>query len=1040
MLSKTIPSQLFFLILLSLELTKPVFAENNSINVPAVFLKNIGQFENGSRYCLRSEKSNTFFFDNYLVHQFFTVPNDKDSLNQSILNMRIDFANSNPHQFFEEGSQLNGKFNFFYGKDASKWRTDISSFGELSYRNLYPNIDLVYHNSQSGIKSDLIVHANGDISNIELKYSGIKGMSVNRQGTLEIFTSIGTFSDHIPEAYQIIEGKKTKVEVFFVIKNGNSVGFKVKAYNNKYDLVIDPQLVYCSYMGGSGDESWPTRILRDKHQNIYFAGRTTSSNFPVTPGSFENKFSGDYDVFVVKLNPTGDKILFSTFLGSPGLDLVTVIKLTGPSDDILLLGLAGANGFPTTAGAYQTLHGGLEDLFILKLNNSGNSLIFSTLVGGSTDEEASGIQIDNAGDIYVLGYAGYYFPTTKGAYQENLVGDYDVCVFKLKSDGSKLLYSTFIGGPERDRSAGLALDAQNNVYFSAWVMGNFPTTPGAYDNSFNGNIDIAVTKLDPTLSTLIFSTLIGGPGDDRSVSDVILDPDNNIIITGKAGDGFPTTPGSYSPTFKGGDSDAFVLKLNSSGTNLLYSSFLGSPGSDYARDLSMDKQGNLLITGSCQNGFPITTCPYDNTYNGGASDCFISKFDIQNSSLIYSTYLGTSGIDCGESITSSGDTIILAGQSNSSGMPVTSNAFEQNFRGGENDIFLVKLLISQGIKPTAKFSNLSYCCKEQPLLFTNNSVSGTSFEWLFGDGTQSTLESPSHTYALPGTYRVKLKASNSCSSDTISTLLKVNGYSITKATSICDGDSILLNGTYQKFSGIYTYKKSDVSGCDSTIQTILTVNPVYTNTNAILICEGETISVGKHVYSVTGIYQDKFSSNLHCDSIVNTNLTVQENPKPWLGNDTVICPRDFINLSPGNSFSRYEWSDGSIAEKLMIQKPGIYSVKVFKGTCSGSDTIFINGCGSELWFPNVFSPNRDGYNDMFRPLSQGIILSYKITIFNRWGQQLYESSDPEPGWDGKVNGTDCPEGVYYFVSSYSLGTSQVQLRQYEKRGAITLLR
>jgi hypothetical protein len=487
--------------------------------------------------------------------------------------MRIDFENSNPHPIFEERDLLSSKSNFFIGNDPSAWKTDITSSGTLAYKELYGNVDLVYYNSSKGKKSDFVIHPGGNFSDISLRYRRVKNISINAQGVLMISTDAGEISEHIPEAYQVIDGHKVLIKVNFQIGNENTVNFDIEDYNLDYDLVIDPQLIYCSYFGGSGDEAWPTRLIRDSQQNIYFAGKTRSSNFPVTPGSFSTAYSGDYDAFVLKINPTGTQIIFSTFIGSSGLDLASDIKLVGPANDIILLGLAGASGFPTTPGAYQTVLGGLEDFFVLKLNNSGNSLIFSTLVGGPTDEEASGICLDNAGDIYVLGYAGYYFPTTPGAYQQTMVGDYDVCVFKLSGNGSNHLYSTFIGGPERDRSAGIALDKLSNIYISSWVQGDFPSTTGAFDNSFNGDIDIAVSKFDPTLSTLIFSTLIGGPGDDRSVSDVILDPDNNITLVGKAGNGLPTTPGSYSPGFKGGDSDAFIVKLNNTGTKLLIQAF-----------------------------------------------------------------------------------------------------------------------------------------------------------------------------------------------------------------------------------------------------------------------------------------------------------------------------------------------------------------------------------------------------------------------------------------------------------------------------------
>jgi gliding motility-associated-like protein len=1014
-------------------------AENGNINFPSFFMTNQGQFSNGSQYCLKSAKSNTFFFNQYIVHQFVTAKNKQDTINPDILNLRIDFENSNPNPVFEERDPLTSTSNFFIGSDAASWKTDIASFASLAYNELYSKIDLVYY-SAKGIKSDFVVHPGGNYSDIMLKYSGIKDISISPQGALKICTDAGEITEHIPEAYQMINGAKVIVNVNFKIKNRNTVNFEVEDYNPDYDLVIDPQLVYCSYFGGSGDEAWPTRIIRDSQQNIYFAGKTRSANFPVTPGTFSTGFSGDYDVFVIKLNPTGTQLIFSTFIGGPGLDIPSDMKLVGPSNEILLLGLAGAEGFPTTPGAFQTHHAGLEDFYVLKLNNSGNSLIFSTLVGGISDEEASGICLDNAGDIYVLGYAGYYFPTTPGAYQQTLVGDYDVCVFKLSANGSNLLYSTFIGGPDRDRSSGIALDNFSNVYISSWVLGSFPTTPGAYDHTFNGDIDIAVSKFDPTLSTLIFSTLIGGPGDDRTVSDVILDNDNNITLVGQAGNGFPTTAGSYDPTFNGGYSDAFVVKVNNTGTKLLYSSFLGSPGSDYARDVSKDAAGNLLITGSCENGFPLTSCPYDDTYNGGNSDCFISKIDINTSTLLYSTYLGTSGDESGEAIINSGDTLLVAGETSSSGLPVTANAFDPTFNGGENDIFLVKLTLSSGLNPVAKFNNSSNTCLNQPVSFINGSLNSTAYFWNFGDGNSSSTESPTHSYFQPGSYLVKLIASNLCSKDTIAYFISIKGSSAKKAITICEGDSVFIDGLYRYNSGNYNEVFQSTSGCDSIISTNLAINPTYQTSLIPSICEGETFMIGTQIYSISGIYSDLLKTSSGCDSIITINLTVNPLPVPRLGNDTLMCPGELIVLTPGNSFSKYLWSDGSELSILQVSQPGSYFVNVFDGLCSASDTISINGCGTELWFPNVFTPNNDGLNERFKPVSQGVITSYQILIFNRWGQQLYESNEAYTGWNGTFNGNLCPEGTYFYVAEYSVGTLPSTLKQSTKRGAVTLLR
>lgn len=1082
--------KLFLFIFICFISFKNLKAENSSINFPSFFMKNQGQYGNGSQYCLKSAGSNTFFYENHIVSQFITTKNKNDSINPNILNMRIDFEHSNPHPQFEEKDPLSSKSNFFIGNDALSWETDIASFATLAYRELYDKVDLVYYNSAKGIKSDFVIHSGGNCSDIRLKYSGVKDISINSQGALKILTDAGEITEHIPEAYQIINGTKVMVNVNFRIKNGNTIKFEAEEFNPDYDLVIDPQLIYCSYFGGNSDDKWPNKIVRDSQQNIYFAGNTMSSNFPVTPGVFSTTYSsGDYDVFVLKLDPTGTKLLFSTFIGGPGQDIAGSIKLIGASNDILLVGLAGYGGFPTTAGAYQTIQaGGNHDIFVLKMNNNGSNLIFSTLVGGATDEQISDFCLDKNGDIYVLGYAGYYFPTTSGAYQETLSGDYDVCVFKLSSNGTKLLYSTFIGGPDRDRSGGIAIDMLSNIYVSSSDLGSFPTTAGAYDNTFNGDIDLAVSKFDPTLSTLIFSTMIGGPGEEVTTSDLILDADNNITLVGRAGSGFPTTPGSFDQSFNGGNTDAIIIKLKNDGSSLLYSSFLGGPGNDFARDFTDDGFGNYILTGYCENGFPTTACPYDNTFNGGATDCFISKININTQSLFYSTYFGGTGDDEGFTVLSSADTIIIAGTTSSSDLPVTSETFDPSFNYGGNDIFMIKLLPGSGIPPVAQFNTPSVTCINQPTSFINSSVNSTSYSWNFGDGYISNIENPTHSYSQSGNYIVSLLSLNQCSSNTTLRNIKVEGGGIQNAfSSICKGDSVFLGGSYRSTVGNYLDTLTSISGCDSIISTILTLTstiqtiqtpsicqgdafkvgsnnytvqgiyidelkavfgcdsivttnltviPTIKSNQTLSICEGEKFNVGTHYYTFQGTYIDTLTSVFGCDSIVTTNLSVNPLPVPLLGNDTLMCPGDFIVLTPGNGFSSYFWSDGSDLSELHVYMSGSYFVNVSDGLCSASDTISIGDCGTLLWFPNVFTPNNDGLNDRFKPVAQGVLTSYQILIFNRWGQQLYESNDAYPGWNGTFKGNQCPEGTYFYIAEYSVGA----LKQSTTRGSITLLR
>lgn len=1016
-------------------------AEKSIVNIPSWFLKNQGQFSNGSQYCLKTGKSNTFFFENYIVHQFVSVKDKQDSINPDILNMRIDFENSTPHPVFEERDPLASKSNFFIGNDASSWRTDIASFSTLAYKGLYDNVDLVYYNATKGIKSDFVVHTGGNISDILLKYSGIKDISINAAGALQLYTDAGEITENIPEAYQLINGTKVIVNVNFRIDSENTVRFDVENYNQDYDLVIDPQLIYCSYLGGiSDDYMYSGDIERDASNNIYFTCRTNSFDFPVSPGSYTSTPTGTMDAFVMKMNPDGTQIIFSTFIGGTGVDAGFGLELSGPGNDIIVIGDASST-FPTTPGAYQTTYqGGSCDIFLFKLNNAGNKLIFSTFLGGPLEDQPFDFAIDNNHDMYIVGQTNGSYPTTVGSYQTNYGGgSYDILISKMNSDGSALLNSTYLGGASADRGVGITVGQTGDVYVSGWTSGDFPTTSGCFDNTFNGGtFDIIVAKFNSTLSSLIYSTFIGTGAEDQVRGDIFVDNSNNLIVLGKAGNGFPTTAGCFQPSYGGGLSDGLILKLNSTGTKLIYASYLGGTGDDYILNAVIDANSNIIATGFCGSGFPVTSCAYDESYNG-STDTFITKTNPDISKLLYSSYFGGNNIDNGMALVTSNDTVTMIGETQSPNLPTTNNSYDATFNG-QIDIFLVKLYLGSGEIPVAKFTNSSISCVNQSINFSNGSLNGTTYYWNFGDGYSSAVESPSHPYSQSSNYLVSLIALNACGSDTTSNSIIINGSISTNTVSICSGDSILINGLYRNNQGKYNETYPTSSGCDSIITTNLTVNPAFLTTQSHAICQGETFIVGTQIYLTSGSYTNLLTAVTGCDSIVKTNLTVNPLPTPSLGNDTLMCPGDLIVLTPGFGFTSYLWSEGSVLSTLQVNQAGRYFVTVSDGFCSARDTISISDCGSQLWFPNVFTPNNDGVNERFRPVSQGVITFYQILIFNRWGQQLYESNDGYTGWDGTFQGNQCPSGAYFYISEYSVGMGSSLQKQTTKRGSVTLLR
>ncbi len=701
-------------------------------NFPFWFIKNEGQFQNGSKYCLRTASSYTYFYDQYLVHQFISGNNHKDSNTHSILNLRVDFKNCNTHPIFEERDKSSSKSNFFIGENPSSWKTDVTSFNTLVYKELYKNVDLIYYNLPGGVKSDFIIKQNGSISDITLNYSGVNGLLINGNGDLILNTVSGEITEKIPEAYQIINGKKILVTVRYYIENGNDVKFKVENYNTDYELIIDPQLIYCSYFGGTGDDiMFAGDIERDATGNIYFTGRTTSFDFPVTAGSYSSSNSGGNDVFVVKMNPQGTQIIFSTFIGGPGNDYGYGIELSGPGNDIIVTGVANS-GFPVTSGSYQTSYlGGSCDAFILKLNNSGNSLLFSTYLGGTMEDYAFQVTLDVSQNIYVVGQTSSEFPTTPGAYQAlNGGGAYDIFISKLNSTGSALLNSTMIGLNAADRGISIALDVSNNVYITGIVQGVYPTTAGVFDNTFNGGYDIVVSKFDPTLTNLIYSTFLGSPGDDMSRSALFIDNSNNAILFGKAGSGFPMTAGSYQQVFGGGATDGLIVKLNSTGSSLVYSTYLGGNGDEYIINADLNIDNEIFVTGLAGNNFPITSCAYDNTFNGGTGDAFVAKLNPSVSQLLYSSYLGGNNTDQGMGILSYNDSVFIVGETRSSNLPVTSNSFDPTFNGGGNDIFLAKILL-ECQNSVASFIIPDTVCLSENVTVQNTSTGGTTNYWNF---------------------------------------------------------------------------------------------------------------------------------------------------------------------------------------------------------------------------------------------------------------------------------------------------------------------
>jgi len=333
-------------------------------------------------------------------------------------------------------------------------------------------------------------------------------------------------------------------------------------------------------------------------------------------------------------------------------------------------------------------------------------LIYSTYIGGAADDVGNSIAIDSSGNTFVTGYtnSGNY-PTTSGAYDVSQNINYDVFVSKLNTFGSALIYSTFIGGNGADRGNSIAINVDGNAFITGCADVNYPTTSGAFDMSWNwGYGDGFVTKLNETGSTLLYSTYIGGGGDDAGYS-IALDGIGNAFITGSTNNGnsFPTTSGAYDTTFNGGyagsttGGDAFIIKLNTSGSALIYSTFFGGSNVEFSNSITIDTNGNAFIAGTTNSlNLPVTIGSYDTNYNGGY-DVFVAKLNSSGSALVYSTYIGGGADDQAYAIAiDNSRNSIITGTTTSVNYPTTSGAYDTSFyyAGNYTDIILTKLNVS----------------------------------------------------------------------------------------------------------------------------------------------------------------------------------------------------------------------------------------------------------------------------------------------------------------------------------------------------------
>jgi uncharacterized repeat protein (TIGR01451 family) len=638
--------------------------------------------------------------------------------------LKLELVGAHRDANAEAIDRLPAQRNYLLGNDASKWRTNVPTFARVRYQEIYPGIDAEYYGKQGQLESDFTIAPDADPCRIRISW-GLRAKSrVDREGNLLVTSGRQKLRQPSPRAYQLINEQEKPVPARYRINKKREVVFEIGDYDHARPLIIDPTLIYSTYLGGSGDDPGSS-IALDSSGNVYIAGTTSSTNFPTHGPAFASN-KGLSDIFVTKIDSTGGNIVYSTYIGGSGLDRGDGIAVDS-SGNAYVVGRVDSTSidFPTTVGALaRTYRGGDFDGVVFKLNAQGNALVYSTYLGGEENDSAEGIAVDASGNAYITGGTkSLGFPVTNSGVQGFLAGDTDAFLTKLNATGSALLYSTYLGGTGTDRGAGVAIDASGNAYITGFASSqDFPTV-NAFQNSPGGSFDAFVAKIDTTQSgtnSLGFCTYLGGIGDDKAYGIVIDSGGNNVYVAGQTSSvNFPVL-NPLQPS-SGGSFDGFIAKISSSGSKV-FATYFGGSGDDRATGVAVNSSGTYITGFTSSTNLPAVSPLQLN--NGGGFDAFVAKLNPAGNALLYSTYLGgaanenfVAAVTSTNPIAVDASNAYITGYTSSTNFPVGSPL--QSANAGSQDAFVAKIADAT---PVADFS-LSVA----PSSRTVNPASGTTY-------------------------------------------------------------------------------------------------------------------------------------------------------------------------------------------------------------------------------------------------------------------------------------------------------------------------
>ncbi len=861
-------------------------------------------------------------------------------------------------------------FNYFLGKDPSKWSSNVRAFEEIYYSNIYKNIDAKFYGTNGNFKYDLILKPGADVSKVKLNYQFTTGLTLV-SNKLVVNTSVGQVVENIPEAYQFINGKKIKVECNYTLKD-NEVSFVLGQYDKNVELVIDPVVVVSSY-SGTQSVSFGLGVAPDSKGNIYLYSLNITRGYPVTSGAIQSTFAGGvYDATLSKFNFLGTSKRFSTYIGGNKDDKIINCVIQG--DEIAIFGSTRSDTFPILDSGFQTVFGGNLDYFLVKLDTSGKNLIGATYLGGNKAEAASSagnvswqygvndnrgeMTMDQWGNCYIIGSTySWDYPTTQFSYREysDSNGASDIVITKINRDLRSLNWSMYYGGTGANYPVGIRISNSGKLFCGGGTNSrNFPTTPGVVHTTSVSTGDMVAFVLDTLNGFPLSSTYVGAPYTEALRFDI--DQNENVYMAGCCLASPPTistTPGAYNLS----TGRVVFYKINPGLSAINAIARFGYPSTSTQQieidAMNVDSCGYVYFGGFGMPGLPVTSDAIKST-SDPKGNVYVGVFNPGFASLKTGTYFGSSG-----------------------------QRFGDHDDGGLN-YFDDRGYFYHAVCTEAGFPTTPGCYSQCNVIDS------------LGAGNNAYRESDLFLKVDLQTF--------------VNANLSLGGQ--TKSCAVIT-QTFLASPNY----GTVTIDPGDGSG------------PV--NTNSLT-----------HVYNVYGTYTAMIIAGTDpasCNQIDSIQVVIKYGPTPTsnLEDITENCGGEQLILDAGNPGAQYTWDTGDTTQTVQPSN-GKHWVMVDNGFCVVKDSTLVQvNPGHDLSMPNAFTPNGDNVNEQF--CLQGwdfCLLEFKIRIFDRWGEKVYESDDPNFCWDGKFKGQLLSSDVYiYSITSKFKGD-----KTENRKGNITLIR